>query len=353
MPEIQLGRLAALVAGRLDGDPRLVINDAETLEAVGPGQITFVLSDKDAERASASPAAAVVAPHEASLASKATIRAADPAAAFAEIVQQFRPLRAAASIPNSSQAWSSAAHPTAQIAPDAVIHPGACVGEDVRIGRRCTIHAGVVLGPGVTLGDDVVLHANVVVYGGCRLGDRTLVHAGAVLGAYGFGYQTVDGRHELGPQLGYVAIGADVEIGAGATIDRGSYGATRIGDGTKIDNLVMIAHNCQIGRGNIICSQVGVAGSTVTGDYVVMGGQCGVRDHVRIGHRVVLGAKSGVSSDVPDEAAMLGTPATALREQRAQMIAQTKLPEMRRQLRDLTKRLAELEGASTDRRSAA
>ena len=125
------------------------------------------------------------------------------------------------------------------------------------------------------------------------IGPRSIIHAGAVLGAYGFGYNTVGGRHLLSAQLGYVTIGPDVEIGASTTIDRGTYGPTEIGEGTKVDNLVMIAHNCRIGRHNIICSQVGIAGSTTTGDYVVMAGQVGVRDHVHIGSRAVLGAMSG------------------------------------------------------------
>ncbi len=162
-----------------------------------------------------------------------------------------------------------------------------------------------------------------------------MIHSGAVLGAYGFGYKVADGRHVLSAQLGYVELGADVEVGAGSTIDRGTYGATLIGEGTKIDNLVMIAHNCRIGRHNLICSQVGVAGSTTTGDYVVMAGQVGVRDHVHIGAGAVLGAKAGVSGDVRDGVHMLGTPAVPEREQKLLFALISKLPEMRKQLKEL------------------
>jgi UDP-3-O-[3-hydroxymyristoyl] glucosamine N-acyltransferase len=169
-----------------------------------------------------------------------------------------------------------------------------------------------------------------------------------VLGAHGFGYKLVEGRHVLSSQLGFVELGPDVEVGAGSTIDRGTYGATVIGEGTKIDNLVMIAHNCRIGRHNLICSQVGVAGSTTTGDYVVMAGQVGVRDHVHIGTGAVLGAKAGVSGDVRDGVRMLGTPAVPEREQKLLFAAISKLPEMRKQLRELTRQVDALANRPDD-----
>jgi UDP-3-O-[3-hydroxymyristoyl] glucosamine N-acyltransferase len=171
-----------------------------------------------------------------------------------------------------------------------------------------------------------------------------LIHAGAVLGAYGFGYKTVGGRHQLSAQLGWVELGADVDVGAGTTIDRGTYGPTRIGEGTKIDNQVMIAHNCRIGRHNLICSQAGVAGSCTTGDYVVLAGQVGVRDHVHIGDRAVVGAKGGVSGDVPAGEIYLGIPATPEREQKLKQAALSKLPEMRRQLKELERTVSRLAG---------
>ena len=190
--------------------------------------------------------------------------------------------------------------PSARLDDDVDIHPGATVGEDARIGRHSTIHAGVQIGAGCKIGSGVTIFPNAVLYENTVVGDRSVIHAGAVLGAFGFGYKMVGGQFQLSAQLGHVEIGCDVEIGACSTIDRGTYSATIIGDGTKIDNQVMIAHNCRIGRHNMICSQVGIAGSTTTGDYVVMAGQVGVRDHVHIGAGAVLGAKSGVANDVPD-----------------------------------------------------
>ena len=166
------------------------------------------------------------------------------------------------------------------MAEDVDVHPLATIGDDVTIGAGSTIHSGVHIMAGSQIGEDVTIFPNAVLYENTVVGPRCLIHAGAVLGAYGFGYEQVEGRHRLTAQLGNVVLGADVEVGAGTTIDRGTYGPTVIGEGTKIDNLVMVAHNCHIGRHNMLCSQVGIAGSTTTGDYVVMAGQVGVRDHV-------------------------------------------------------------------------
>ena len=209
-------------------------------------------------------------------------------------------------------------------------NPVQLIGDDVVIGDRVTIHSGVESWPAAISRDDVTIFPNAVLYEDTIVGPRSIIHAGVVIGAYGFGYKFVDGRHQLSHQLGYVEIGADVEIGANSTIDRGTYSATVIGDGTKIDNLVMIAHNCRIGRHNMICSQVGIAGSTTTGDYVVMAGQVGVRDHVHIGTGAILGAMAGVANDVPDGAHMLGAPAVPEREQKLMFATMAKLPEMRK-----------------------
>ena len=232
--------------------------------------------------------------------------------------------------------------PGAKLGADVNVHPGATIGIDVEIGAGSTIHPGACVMAGCKLGERVTVYPNAVLYENTIVGPRSVVHAGVVLGCHGFGYRYFEGSHLPAAQLGYVQVGADCEIGAGSTIDRGTYGPTIIGDGTKIDNLVMIAHNCRIGKHNMICSQVGVAGSTITGDYVVMAGQVGVRDHVRIGDHAVLGAKAGVSADVPAGAHVFGAPAIAEREQKIQFAAIAKLPDMRRQLRALQKSVDEL-----------
>jgi UDP-3-O-[3-hydroxymyristoyl] glucosamine N-acyltransferase len=189
------------------------------------------------------------------------------------------------------------------------------------------------------LGDDVILYGNSVLYDGTILGHRVIVHANAVLGADGFGYRLQSGRHVKVPQLGHVEVGDDVEIGACTTIDRGTFQATRIGDGTKIDNLVQVAHNCQIGRHNLFISQMGIAGSSSTGDYVVIAGQVGVVDHVKIGDHAIIGAKAGVTKEVAAGERMLGAPATPEREQKRILMSLEKLPEIRRDIRRIKQHL--------------
>jgi UDP-3-O-[3-hydroxymyristoyl] glucosamine N-acyltransferase len=230
------------------------------------------------------------------------------------------------------------------------IHTGATVGDDCQIGDNTTIYPGAHVLPGCTIGCDVTIGPGAVLYENTVVGDRTIIHGGAVIGAHGFGYTQVGGRHVLSAQLGYVRIGNDVEVGAGTTIDRGTYGATTIGDGTKIDNLVQIAHNCRIGRHNLICAQVGIAGSTSTGDYVVMGGQAGVRDHVHIGSRAILSAMAGITNDVPEGAVMMGIPATPEREQKLKQAAWAKLPEMRQEFKAMRRAIAALEKSLGNRR---
>ena len=218
------------------------------------------------------------------------------------------------------------------------IYPFAYVGDGVVIGDGTTLHPGAVIGDRCRLGQDCIIHPNAVLYADVILGDRVEVHAGSVLGGDGFGYRHVDGRHVKVPHTGRLEVENDVEIGSNCTIDRATFETSRIGEGTKIDNLVMIGHNNQIGRHNILCGQVGIAGSCKTGDHVVMAGQAGIKDNTQIGDRVVVGAQAGVHRNIPDGQNVLGSPAIPVREQRRlfQMIA--RLPEMHRQLRELIAR---------------
>jgi UDP-3-O-[3-hydroxymyristoyl] glucosamine N-acyltransferase len=195
---------------------------------------------------------------------------------------------------------------------------------------------------GCRIGADCELFPAVVLYTDTHVGDRVLIHASSILGAYGFGYKQVNGRHQRTAQLGWVEIENDVEIGAGVTIDRGTYGATRVGEGTKIDNQVMIAHNCRIGRHNLICSQVGIAGSSTTGDYVVMAGQVGLRDHIHVGDRTVIGAQAGVATDVPPDQALLGSPAINQKDQLLIFALLPRLPQMRKDLRQVQSSVEQL-----------
>jgi len=344
-----IGELARLVGGRVCGNASIEIHGAATLDTATPTDISLLDSRQRERQLLESVAAAFVVPDDFVLPQRPAIQVQSVHEAFGAIVRHFRPTRAAARIGISPAAHISS---SAVLAADLDVHPGASIGDDVRIGARSTIHSGVALAAGCRLGEDVTIFPGAVLYENTVIGSRVIIHAGAVLGAYGFGYDSRSGRHILSAQLGYVELGDDVEVGAATTIDRGTYGPTIIGEGTKIDNQVMIAHNCRIGRHNMICSQVGVAGSTTTGDYVVMAGQVGVRDHVHIGTRAVLGAKAGVSNDVPDGVCMIGIPATPEREQKLKQAALAKLPEMRKELRKLQRMVEKLTGETEDHDAA-
>jgi UDP-3-O-[3-hydroxymyristoyl] glucosamine N-acyltransferase len=337
-----LGHLAELVGGRICGDPATVIRGAAVLGQVAPGEITLIDHVDRVKRLAATQAAAVVRPEKVNCDWPAAIIVSDVHAAFAAIISHFRPQRTRVAVGIHPTAVVS---PSARLGKDVTIHAGATIGDECQIGDGTTIFPGAHLLAGCLIGCDAIIGPAAVLYEDTIVGDRSIIHGGVVIGAYGFGYSQVGGRHVLSAQLGYVRIEADVEIGAGTTIDRGTYGATTIGEGTKIDNLVQVAHNCQIGRHNLICAQVGIAGSTTTGDYVVIGGQAGLRDHVHIGSGARLGAMAGITNDVPVGAAMLGIPATPEREQKLKLAALAKLPEMRQEFKAMRRAIAELQAA--------
>jgi UDP-3-O-[3-hydroxymyristoyl] glucosamine N-acyltransferase len=339
-----LAELAALVGGQVIGNDQLTIYGAATLRDVQPGQITLVDQSEKNQRLENCPAAAVVAPRSFSPEKISAIQVDDIHQAFAAILCHFCPPREAKRIGISPLAAVSS---TAKIGANVDVHPFATIGDQVTIGDGTIIHSGVHIMQGSQIGEGVTIFPNAVLYENTIVGPRCLIHANAVLGAYGFGYGFANGQHVLSAQLGNVVLGADVEVGAGSTIDRGTYGPTSIGEGTKIDDSVMVAHNCRIGRHNMLCSQVGIAGSTTTGDYVVMAGQVGVRDHVHIGHRAVLGAMAGVTNDVPEGSRMIGIPATPERDQKLKQAAFSKLPEMRRQLKQLQRAVDALQNESS------
>jgi len=314
------------------GDGNIVVRGASPLGEASPGHITLIDGAEKNGCLASSRASAAVAPRAFTPNGIPVIQVDDVHRAFSAIVAFFRPPRPRRRVGVSPMA---AVSPTARLGKNVDIHPFATIGDDVEIGDNATIHGGVHIMAGSKIGPDVTIFPNAVLYDNTVVGPRCLIHAGAVLGAYGFGYSCVGGRHRLSAQLGNVILEADVEVGAGTTIDRGTYGSTVVGEGTKIDNQVMVAHNCRIGRHNMLCAQVGIAGSTTTGDYVVMAGQVGVRDHVHIGAKAVLGAMAGVIHDVPENARLVGIPATPEREQMVKQAVLSKLPEMRRQLKQL------------------
>lgn len=333
---ITVRELAALVGGDVHGDGDVSIVAARAVRDAGFGDITFAESDKHLRAFEISQASAAVVSVAASTNGKPLIRVADPLAAFITIACKLhaRPAPEASGIDRLASV-----HPTAILAPDVSVHPFAVIGAGCVIGARCRIHTGAVLGANCRLGDDVTLYPQAVLYDDTVLGNRVIIHAHAVIGADGFGYRMQDGKHIKTPQLGYVEIADDVEIGAGATIDRGTFGPTRIGMGTKIDNLVMVGHNCQIGRHNVFAAQVGIAGSCETGDYVMMAGQVGVADHVLIGAGAVLMAQAGVAKNIPANQRMFGTPAMHEYELKRVIASQYKLPELRKRVKAIEQNL--------------
>lgn len=338
-----LATLAQRVQGEVRGNAETVIAGAAALETAGPQDLSFVQDRSQWSRLATCRAAALVV--SAADADVPAVQAFPrivvdhPQAAFVTLLTHLRPPRPRPPRGISAHAWIS---PTAQIGADCYIGPGATIGDDVRIGDGCDIYPGVVVGDGCQIGRDVVLYPHAVLYADVSVGDRAIIHAQAVIGADGFGYRFADGRFHKIPQLGTVQIQADVEIGAGATVDRGAIGPTVVGEGTKIDNMVMIAHNCEIGRHNVFASQVGLAGSCVTGDYVRLGGQVGVKDHVRLNTGCSVGAKGGVHKDIPPGEAWIGYPATPEAEQKRLVFSLKRVPEMREQVKALEQRLAQL-----------
>jgi UDP-3-O-[3-hydroxymyristoyl] glucosamine N-acyltransferase len=328
---VTVREIAAWVGGECLGDGDRPIRAARPLTDAGDGDVTFVEGDKHLAAWHASTASAAIVGRSVEVNGKPIVRVADPLMAFAEIVQRFRPARTA--VPSPCIHPTAVIDPTATIGVGSIVGPHAVVEAGATIGDSCHLMAGAFLGEGARIGREVVLHPHVVVGFDCVVGDRVVIHANAVIGADGFGYRTVGGVHVKVPQLGHVEIGDDCEIGAGTTIDRGTFGATVVGRGTKIDNQVQIGHNCRIGQHNILVSQVGIAGSTSTGDYVVMAGQVGVADHVHIGAGTVIGAKSGISKDVPPKSRMFGSPATNDREQMRIIACLQKLPDFRKDVK--------------------
>jgi UDP-3-O-[3-hydroxymyristoyl] glucosamine N-acyltransferase len=325
-----------MVQGNVVGDESLIIEGARSISEAGPGHITFLDGDRHLKEVEKCQASAIVTRPGQVNGQATKIEVADPLLAFLQIYQHFhgRPEPPPHGIDPAAHV-----HPSVSIGSDPSIYPAAYVGEGTVIGHRCKIHPGAVVGPFCKLGDDVTLHPHAVLYDGCKLGNRVTVHANAVIGKDGFGFRQQGGKHVRVPQLGTVEIGDDVEIGAGTTIDRGTFQATRIGSGTKIDNQVQIAHNCRIGRHNLIISQVGIAGSSTTGDYVVLAGQAGIVDHVHLGDGVVIGAQSGVIADVPAGQRYLGTPARPERDAKLFALSAERVPELRQDVRAIKKKL--------------
>lgn len=349
----RLSELSDIVGGELGVLSDLEISGAASVSRAGATEITFVTSEKYLQEFLESDAAAAVVPTGIEVTDKPCIQVENVEAAFIEIAELFKPLLQREPIGISPQAIVS---PTAVIGDDVCIHPGAVVMDHVEIGPGSTIFPNATIMENCVIGAQTRIFPNAVLYENTVVGNRSIIHSGVVLGAFGFGYKSNTGQHLPCSQIGNVVIGDDVEIGSNSTIDRGTFDSTRVGSGTKIDDLVMIGHNCVVGDHNILCSQVGVAGSCTTGDYVVMGGQVGMADHLNIGNHVSIGAKSGLMHDIPENQKFFGIPARPAREEMQLIATRAKLPEMRKSIKRLEKQVARLlaeQEASKDKSKAA
>lgn len=318
--------LARWLGGEPEGDLARPLTGAGPLETAGASDVAFLESERNLQQALASQAGCLLAPSGLNLPGKTVIRTRNPRLAMARVVELFHP-------PAPRKAGI---HPTAVIGDDvtmgADVGIGAYVviGDRVVIGARSSVGAGCVVGERSVIGEDCVLYPRVTLYPGARLGSRVILHSGCVVGSDGFGYVFENGRYTKFPQAGTVEIGDDVEIGANTTIDRGALGPTRIGRGTKIDNLVQVAHNVQIGENCVIASQTGISGSVVIEDNVVIAGQVGIGDHARIEKGAVLGGQCGILPHkiVRAGQTVWGTPARPLKEYLKQQALAARLPRL-------------------------
>jgi UDP-3-O-[3-hydroxymyristoyl] glucosamine N-acyltransferase len=328
--------------GEVIGDGSVVISGMAPADKARAGELTFAENAKYFAAAEASQAAAILISEPFVSTNKVLIRVPNARIALARALQIFFPPEQHPSGVHASATVSA----SAQIDPTAHIGPDCRVGARVKIGARSVLMGGNDLQADCRLGTDVCLFPNVVLYRSTELGNRVIIHAGTVVGSDGFGYVLDGARHRKIQQLGNVVVRDDVEIGANAAIDRATFGSTVIGEGTKIDNLVHIAHNVVLGKHCMIMGQVGFAGSTNIGDYTVIASQSGIADHLRIGNQVVIGAKSGVMRDLPDGSRVLGIPALPDRQAKRQIIASQQLPDLIKRLRELESQIAELKGSA-------
>lgn len=333
---------AADLAQRLDGevlgDASLVLTGFAPVDRARPGDLVFAENESYFSRANAGGGSAILCPPGFTSEQKTLIRVKNARVAYARLLPLFFP----------EAPFKPGTHPSAAIAPSAIIDPSAhigphCViGERVKIGARTVLLGGNHVGDDSQIGEDTRIFPNVVLYGRTQIGNHVRIHAGTVIGSDGFGYVQDEGQHRKVLQLGSVIIGDDVEIGANVTVDRGALGPTAIGRGTKIDNLVQIAHNVVMGENCLVIAQVGIAGSAKLGNYVIVAGQAGIGGHITIGNRVTVAGQSGVMNNVPDGGKVFGTPAYPVQETKRQMVALRSLPKLLQRVAALEKKLAEL-----------
>ncbi len=336
----KLNELAVLVSGQVEGDGSVNVCRVLPIDQAGRGDITFVSNPKYITLLKDSEASAVILPPGIDAPGRNVIRCRNPYLAFAKILTflQVPELPVKGILPGAFVADS------AQIGNDVTIYPGAVIGDNVVIGDRTTIYGGVIVYDNVQIGDNCILHAQSIIREGCQLGNRVILQPSAVIGSDGFGFAPDGTSYFKIPQVGIVVLEDDVEIGASSCIDRAALGKTIIKRGTKLDNLIQIGHNVEIGEDCVIVSQVGIAGSSKIGNHCTFGGQSAVAGHLKVGDNVMLGARSGVSGNVDSDQVLSGVPLMPHKEWLRATMTLPKLPEMRKEMVQLKKRIELLEG---------
>ena len=307
---MKIADLAEKAGLPFEGDGNLEVRRIRGIDTAEAGDLTFVQGEKFVAMAWASSVLAVVAEPDVELPGKTVIRSDFPQLTLVRLTHWLHPRDA----PLPGIDARAVVEADCQVHPSATIHPMAVLAAGVKVGPGTEIFPGAYLGRGASVGGDCVIHANVTIGHGCRLGDRVIVHAGSVLGSDGFGYLQHEGRHVKIPHLGDVVVEDDVEIGGGCSIDRGTYGSTVIGQGSKLDNLVHIAHNVEVGAHAMLMGQVGIAGSSKLGRHVIMAGQSGVLNQITVGDGVVIGPKSVMTRSGREAGVYYGFPARPQRE---------------------------------------
>lgn len=333
-----VARIAELCGGTAEGDTGRTISGFNSLEEANESDISFISNRKSALEAAKSRAACLLVPiNYVNSPPRTVIRVPEPRTAFAQVVTALQPR----SKPRAQVHPSAVIAMSAEIAANCYIGPNVSIGERCKIAAGCIIHAGSVLGDDVTLGENSVVYANVSIYDRVRIGARAVLHSGSVIGADGFGFVFNQDHYEKFPQTGTVVIGDDVELGANTCVDRAALGATRIGNGTKLDNMVHVAHNCDIGHHVVVAAQTGFSGGVVVGDYAVVGGQVGVGDKAKIESKAIVGSGAGIltSKIVRAGEPVWGTPARPLREHLQHLASIARLPQLIEQVKELSRRV--------------
>ncbi len=340
---ITLKAIAKLLGGKVVGDDKTLITGICGIKEAQPGDVTFVANSKYLPLIDQTRASAVITSWEVERAARPIIRTENPSLAFSKLIGLLNPgveMRPRGISPKAVIAKSARLGKGATIGPFAVIEEDACIGD------RTIVMSGCYVGRRAAIGNDCLIYPNVAIQGGVEIGHRVIVHSGTVIGSDGFGFVTVKGIHHKIPQIGTVVIEDDVEIGANVTIDRARFGKTVVGKGTKIDNLVQIAHNVETGENCILVAQSGISGSTTLGSNVVLAGQAGLVGHITIGENVMVGAQSGVTKSVPPNTSVWGYPAKPLAHAKKVNAAFQRLPKLYEALEDLKRRIKALEEKS-------